>query len=138
MSRHGRPRRLLVAVSNQLALALANARLKELERDRVRSYAGLVTWAQEEERKRIARELHDEAAQNLVAIRRAVVGGELVDQAYVADLATLPMKDELVAMLAGNLVGKMAELAGLLQAVQRDFVGLIEARAKQLEEQGAA
>jgi signal transduction histidine kinase len=61
---------LLAAVSNQLAIALANARLKDLERDRVRSYARLVTWAQEEERKRISRELHDEAAQNLVAIRR--------------------------------------------------------------------
>jgi signal transduction histidine kinase len=64
--------RLLVAVGNQLALALANARLKELERDRVRSYARLVTWAQEEERKRISRELHDEAAQNLVVIRRSL------------------------------------------------------------------
>jgi two-component system, NarL family, sensor histidine kinase DegS len=73
--RPGRPltpdeHRLLVAVGNQLALALANARLKELERDRVRSYARLVTWAQEEERKRISRDLHDEAAQNLVTIRR--------------------------------------------------------------------
>jgi signal transduction histidine kinase len=63
-------RRLLVGVANQLATALANARLKDLERDRVRSYARQVTWAQEEERKRISRELHDEAAQNLVAIRR--------------------------------------------------------------------
>ena len=63
-------RQLLVGVGNQLAIALANARLTDLERDRVRSYARLVTWAQEEERKRISRELHDEAAQNLVAIRR--------------------------------------------------------------------
>ena len=73
----GRPlsaddQRLLVAVSSQLAIALANARLEALERDRVRSYARLVTRAQEEERKRISRELHDEAAQNLVAIRRAL------------------------------------------------------------------
>ncbi len=65
---------LLVGVSNQLAIALANARLQGLERDRVRSYARLVTWAQEEERTRISRELHDEAAQNLVAIRRELDG----------------------------------------------------------------
>jgi signal transduction histidine kinase len=59
-------------VANQLATALTNARLKDLERDRVRSYARLLTAAQEEERKRLARELHDEAAQNLVAIRRGL------------------------------------------------------------------
>ena len=63
-------RRLLDGVSNQLAIALASARLADLERDRVRSYAHMVISAQEEERKRISRELHDEAAQNLVAIRR--------------------------------------------------------------------
>jgi large subunit ribosomal protein L10 len=72
-----------------------------------------------------------------VTIRRAVVGGLVVDETYVRDLATLPSQDELVAKIAGNLVGKMAEFAGLLQAVQRDFVGLIEARAVQLEEQAA-
>ena len=65
-------RQLLVGVANQLATALANARLRDLEHDRLRSYARLVTWAQEEERKRISRELHDEAAQNLVAIRRGL------------------------------------------------------------------
>ena len=65
-------RQLLVGVGNQLATAVATTRLKDLERDRVRSYARAVTSAQEEERKRIARELHDEAAQNLVAIRRGL------------------------------------------------------------------
>lgn len=72
-----------------------------------------------------------------VAIRRAVVGGHVVDEAYVRDLATLPSREQLVAQLAGNLVGKIAELSGLLVATQREFAGLIEARAKQLEE-GAA
>ena len=71
-----------------------------------------------------------------VAIRRAIVGGSLVDEAYVRDLATVPSRDELAARLAGNLVAKMAEFAGLLVATQRKFAGLIEARAKQLE--GAA
>jgi large subunit ribosomal protein L10 len=77
-------------------------------------------------------------ADSKVTIRRAVVGDEIVSEAYVRDLATLPTKEELVAKLAGNLVGKIAEFSGLLNAVQRDFVGLIEARAKQLEESEAA
>ena len=72
-----------------------------------------------------------------LAVRSAVVNGQLVDMAYVQDLATVPPKEELVARLAGNLVSKIAELVGLLQATARDFAGLIEARAVQLEEQGA-
>ncbi|MFA7249972.1 MAG: 50S ribosomal protein L10 [Dehalococcoidia bacterium] len=72
-----------------------------------------------------------------VAIRKAVVGGQLVDEAYVRDLATLPSRDQLVARLAGNLVSKIAELSGLLVATQREFMGLLDARAQQLEE-GAA
>lgn len=77
-------------------------------------------------------------ADSKVVIRRAVIGDQVVDEAYVRDLATLPSRDELVATLAGNLVGKVAEFSGLLVAVQRQFVGLVEARAKQLEESGAA
>lgn len=77
-------------------------------------------------------------ADSKVQIRRAVVGDDLVDEAYIRDLATLPTKEELVATLAGNLVGKIAEFSGLLVATQRKFVGLVEARAKQLEETAAA
>lgn len=68
-----------------------------------------------------------------VAIRKAIVSGQVVDESYVRDLATLPSKEELVSKLAGNLVGKIAELSGLLVATQREFAGLLEARAKQLE-----
>lgn len=72
-----------------------------------------------------------------LAVRNAVVNGQLVDAAYVQDLATVPPKDELVARLAGNLVSKIGELVRLLDATTRDFIGLVEARAVQLEEQGA-
>ena len=68
-----------------------------------------------------------------VAIRQAVVGGQLVDEGYVRDLATLPSREQLVARIAGSLVGKIAELSGLLVATQREFAGLLEARATQLE-----
>lgn len=71
-----------------------------------------------------------------VAIRNAVVSGELVDAAYVNDLATVPPRDELIARIAGSLIGKVTELAGLLQATTRDFAGLIEARAAQLDAGG--
>ena len=73
-------------------------------------------------------------ADTKVAIRKAVVSGQVVDEAYVRDLATLPSKEQLVARLAGNVVGKIGEFAGLLLATQRKFAGLIEALAKQLEE----
>ncbi len=69
-------------------------------------------------------------------IRNAVVSGELVDAAYVQDLATVPPRDELLARIAGGLVAKVRELMMLLDATTRDFVGLVEARAAQLEEQG--
>lgn len=73
-----------------------------------------------------------------VAIRNAVLGGELVDAAYVQDLATVPPRDELIARIAGGLVGQITQFAGLLQATTRDFAGLIEARANQLESEAGS
>ncbi len=78
---------------------------------------------------------NDESA---LEIRNAVVGGELVDEAYVRDLATVPPKEELLARIAGGLVGKIRELMMLLDGTTREFAGLVEARAAQLEEQGPA
>ncbi len=73
-----------------------------------------------------------------VEIRRAVVAGVLVDAAYVRDLATVPPRDELLARIAGGLVGKVRELMMLLDGTTREFAGLIEARAAQLESEGDA
>lgn len=67
-------RELLDAVASEIGVAIENARLHRAERGRLESYVRQVTRAQEEERKRIARELHDDAAQSLVLLCRGLDG----------------------------------------------------------------
>ena len=64
--------------------------------------------------------------------------GNILSPAEVEELATTPPRDELIAQIAGKLRSPVQNLAGLLQATLRDFNGLIEARANQIEEGEAA
>lgn len=63
---------LLRAVAAQIGVALENDRLHRLEKAHLRSYVHEVTRVQEEERRRLARELHDTAAQDLVLLARGL------------------------------------------------------------------
>jgi large subunit ribosomal protein L10 len=63
---------------------------------------------------------------------------ELLDAEQVAELASLPPREVLLAGLLAGLSGPLAQLVGLLQAVPRDLALTLEALAKQREGEAGA
>lgn len=80
---------LLMTVAHQVAVAVDNARLYRQRQESLQSYVRQVTQAQEDERLRIARDLHDETAQELVSLVRNL---ELLDESAGPGL-TEPISD---------------------------------------------
>jgi large subunit ribosomal protein L10 len=75
-------------------------------------------------------------AHDVLVIRGGLLEGNLVDDAEIKRLATLPPVDVLRAQLVGALSAPMATVVGVFTAPLRDFVGVLHARIDQLEVQG--
>jgi len=87
----------------------------------------------------VAKALNDTArAHDVLVIRGGVFEGNIVGDADIKRLATLPAPEVLRAQLAAAVFAPLTTIIGLFTAPLRDFVGVIDARIRQLEEQGEA
>jgi large subunit ribosomal protein L10 len=85
----------------------------------------------------VARTLNTTARETRVlTLKGGLVQGQVVTADQVKNLATLPPTDVLQGQVLGAVVGPLNAIVGLFTAPLRDFVGVIDARIKQLEEQG--
>jgi large subunit ribosomal protein L10 len=79
---------------------------------------------------------YQKAARNTFAPRKVFIDGQIADGKLVADLASLPSREELIARLAGAFIQPVQQLAVLLNDSIQSFARLVDARAAQLEGEG--
>ena len=81
----------------------------------------------------VAKALSDAArTTKVLAIKGGLLEGNVISEADVANLATLPAADTLRAQLVGALAGPLTTVVGLFAAPLRDLVGVLDARIRQL------
>ena len=84
----------------------------------------------------VAKALDDAGKADVLVVRGGFLDGAEIGADDVKRLAKLPPADVLRAQLVGALAGSLTTIVGLFAAPMRDLVGVIDARIKQLEEQG--
>jgi large subunit ribosomal protein L10 len=77
------------------------------------------------------------AARNAFLPKKAYLDGNIVAGSVVAELASLPSREQLIAQLAGAFVSPVQQFVNLTNDSIQSFARLVDARANQLEETAA-
>lgn len=72
-----------------------------------------------------------------VAMSGGVLEGKVITGAQLEVLASLPPREQLLAMLVGTIAAPLRNLAGTLSAVPRNLVNVLDQVKKKKEEEGA-
>ncbi len=117
--------RLLTAFAQQFATAIDNVRLYEVVQDREAQLEDLVrklVHAQEDERKRIARELHDDTGQKLTALGMGLAALEAALMADDASRATAVLRN--LRAMNDQAISELRNIMANLRPAQLDDFGL--------------
>ena len=123
---------LMVGVARQLELSMENARLYQQAQEREETLAHLlsqVVAAQEAERQRIARELHDATGQSLTAIALGLRGlaNSLGNGREGVPAVDLQRQAESIQLFATDAIGELRRIIADLRPPQLDELGLAPA-----------
>lgn len=77
-------------------------------------------------------------SRNAFQARKAFMDGEIIPAGRLADIASLPPKDVMIAQIAGALQSPISDLVYLLTATLQEFSGLLDARAGQMGDEPSA
>jgi len=77
------------------------------------------------------------ANENMLTVKVCVLDKEVFDGSRLDELASLPTRDDLMSSIIGSIQAPAQGIAGAINAVMRDLVGVIDAIEKQKQEQAA-
>ena len=120
--------RLLTAFAQQISAAIDNARLYQIVQEREAQLEQLVRRlvnAQEDERKRIACELHDETGQKLTALAMGLAAVE--SQLAAGDLARVTTMVRDLREMSDQAIVELRNIVADLRPAQLDDLGLVPA-----------
>jgi two-component system sensor histidine kinase UhpB len=129
--------RLTIALNTMLDRLTAHTSTIEAHREQLRALSAQVVTAQEEERKRIARELHDETSQSLASL---IIALERIEAVVPDELAEARRRLAATRELAQDTLAGLRALVVDLRPTVLDDLGLVSAirwyAASRLEREG--